>query len=145
MEYTAHQVAKKLGLTVPALHYYEKAGLMPSIKRNNAGHRMYTDENIDWINMLVRLREADIPIRDIRKYVKLLLQGPSTIPGRQKLILQYKKATEEKMMAMQISLKFFDAKSEFYQKILESGQDIPCRDFMEEWEFFKQSQAGNES
>lgn len=144
MEYTAHQVAERLGLTVPALHYYEKAGLLPPVKRNAAGHRVYTGETIDWLNMVVCLREADLPVRDIRKYVELLLQGPDTIPERQKLILQYRKAIEKKMMAMETSLHFFDAKSVFYQKILESGQDIPCRDFTEEWELFKQSQTGGE-
>ncbi|MBW9322064.1 MerR family transcriptional regulator [Enterococcus casseliflavus] len=142
MEYIAHEVAKKIGISVPALHYYEKAGLLPPIERNAAGNRVYSEENIEWLYMIVMMRETGVPIREIRKYTQLLLQGPETIPDRYKLVLQYKQSVEEKIKLMQSSLKWMEAKVAFYQEMMERSQSKPCRSFLEESELFDNRQAG---
>ena len=144
MEYIAHEVAKKLDVTVPTLHYYEKAGLLPPIKRNNAGNRVYTEENIEWLYMIILMREVGVPIREIRSYIQLLLKGSETITQRYQLVTHYKQSVEEKMKAMQNSLKWLDAKVKFYQEILETGDNKPCRTFLEESELFRHRQAGEQ-
>ncbi|EQA3616764.1 TPA: MerR family transcriptional regulator [Listeria innocua] len=141
MEYIAHEVAEKLGITVPTLHYYEKAGLLPSIKRNSVGNRIYTEENIEWLYMIVLMREVGVPIREIRSYIQLLLKGPETIPERYQLVTQYKQSVEEKIKAMQTSLKWLGAKVNFYQEMMDTGENKPCRTFLEESELFRLKQA----
>lgn len=142
MEYIAHEAAKKLGITVPALHYYEKAGLLPPIKRNEAGNRVYTEDNIEWLYMIVLMRETGVPIREIRNYTTLLLRGPDTIPERYELVSQYKQSVEEKIKIMESSLKWLNAKVSFYQEMIATGEQKPCRTFIEESELFKKRQAG---
>ncbi|EHF2868638.1 MerR family transcriptional regulator [Listeria monocytogenes] len=141
MEYIAHEVAEKLGITVPTLHYYEKAGLLPSIKRNSVGNRIYTEENIEWLYMIVLMREVGVPIREIRSYIQLLLKGPETIPERYQLVTQYKQSVEEKMKAMQTSLKWLGAKVNFYQEMMDTGENKLCRTFLEESELFRLKQT----
>lgn len=144
MEYMAHEAARKLDISVPALHYYEKEGLLPPIKRNKAGNRVYTEENMEWLYMIVMMREIGVPIREIRTYVQLLLQGVDTIPERYKLVTQYKQSVEEKIKMMQYSLKWLEAKAGFYKEMIESGRNKPCRTFLEESELFKERQKDEE-
>lgn len=42
MSYTIGEVAKQLGLSVDTIRYYDKAGLMPFVKRDSAGRRQLT-------------------------------------------------------------------------------------------------------
>lgn len=54
MRYSIGQVAQKMGLTAHTLRYYDKEGLLPFVKKNSSGLRMFSDEDIDW---LVVIRE----------------------------------------------------------------------------------------
>lgn len=38
------EAAEQFGLTIYALRYYEKASLMDPVKRNESGHRDYTEK-----------------------------------------------------------------------------------------------------
>jgi DNA-binding transcriptional MerR regulator len=45
-EFTIQQVANATGLTVHAVRYYEKVGLLAPIQRAGNGHRRYSVEDI---------------------------------------------------------------------------------------------------
>ncbi|MFV0394196.1 MAG: MerR family transcriptional regulator [Coprobacillaceae bacterium] len=143
MEYKAHQVASQLGVTVPTLHYYEKAGLLPPIKRDKIKNRVYTEADIEWLFMIICMREIGLSIRDIKQYVELLLEGPETMSKRLEYVKEYKKNVEEKIILMQSSLKLLDAKTAFYQEMLTTSKELSCRDFSEEWDLFKSKQGGD--
>ena len=56
MGYTIKEVAEKLNISQYTLRYYDKEGLIPYLKREKNGIRRYTDEDIDWINMIISLK-----------------------------------------------------------------------------------------
>lgn len=43
MGYSIGQVAKKTGLGVHTLRYYEKEGLLPFVRKSGSGLRIYSD------------------------------------------------------------------------------------------------------
>ena len=45
MGYTVKMVAERTNLSANTLRYYEKEGLLPSIKRTKSGIRHYSDED----------------------------------------------------------------------------------------------------
>lgn len=58
-------LARTLGITPRALRYYEEAGLLtPS--RITSGSRYYDREDVARALVIVRLRELDLPVGDIR-------------------------------------------------------------------------------
>lgn len=75
LAYTAGEVAKKLGLSKDGLRYYEKEGILPPIQRNESGHRTYSERDVEWIFLIRCLRDTDIPINRIKRYVALLMEG----------------------------------------------------------------------
>lgn len=59
------EVAKATGLTVRALHYYEQVGLLEASRRSDAGHRLYSEEDIARLYRIVLLRRLGLPLAEI--------------------------------------------------------------------------------
>src|SRR5699024_367507 len=65
--YYAQDVEKIVGINSSAMRYYEKEGILPIIKRDANGSRMYTDENIEWLRFIKLLRATDMSILNEQK------------------------------------------------------------------------------
>ena len=42
--------------------------------------RRYTEGDLEWIQLITRLRGTGMPIRDVRRYADLVRGGPATRP-----------------------------------------------------------------
>ncbi|WP_180250254.1 MerR family transcriptional regulator [Bacillus toyonensis] len=96
--YTIRDISVKTGLSKATLRYYEKEGLLPFVKRDCHGSRLYNDENVEWIKYILVLRSTGMSISQIKKYVELYHQGNHTIQERKQLILSHKKHVEDEIM-----------------------------------------------
>lgn len=68
--YTTGQFAKMFDIEKSTLHYYDKIGLIsPQIKGDN-NYRYYSWQQFDDITLILTLRELDMPILEIKKYVE---------------------------------------------------------------------------
>lgn len=66
---TIQSFAKRAGISKSALRYYEAEGLLqPS--RSESGYRLYTEEQLDTVQMIQSLRLANIPLIDIQRYLQ---------------------------------------------------------------------------
>lgn len=72
---TIAEAATRAGVSVHALRYYERAGLLTPIERNVSGHRRFTPDDVEWIVVCTRLRATGMPIRRIRAYAELVREG----------------------------------------------------------------------
>lgn len=140
MTYSTSEVAKKLGLSKDTLRYYEKEGLLPPVGRNQYGHRAYTDSDVEWIFLIRCLRDTDMQISKIKKYVNLLMSSESnSIFQRRDILLEHERLIKEKIMSYQNLLQLIEKKVEFYDKSLNSTcpETAKCIDYNEEWEHFR--------
>lgn len=145
MPYTAGEAAKKLGLSKDGLRYYEKEGILPPIGRNVSGHREYSDGDVEWIFLIRRLRDTDMPVRDIKRYVGLLMEGGGeSIPERREILADHKRFLEEKTRSIQNLLLLIDKKLGFYDEALASDDPdaVKCIDYAAEWEHFRSVLGG---
>lgn len=145
MSYTAGEVAAKLGLTKDGLRYYEKEGLLPPIARDESGHRVYSESDIDWVFLIRCLRDTDMPIFKIKQYVSLLMEGGGeSIPERQKILKEHEELLIEKVKVSQDLLFLIGKKLEFYENALsfDDPEAIRCMDYATEWEHFKSILGG---
>jgi DNA-binding transcriptional MerR regulator len=65
MDYTVGELAKRSGLTVRALHHYEKLGLLPPSGRTQAGYRQYTEADVLTLHRILAYRQLGLPLKDI--------------------------------------------------------------------------------
>ncbi|RAT99762.1 MerR family transcriptional regulator [Brevibacillus sp. Leaf182] len=68
---TIQQAAARTGLSVHTLRYYEKMGLMEPIPRGENGHRSYYAHDLEWIDLIARLRTTGMPIAEMQRFVRL--------------------------------------------------------------------------
>ncbi len=83
---TIKQVSEQYGISQDTLRYYEKAGLIPEVTRTSGGIRDYQPEDLGWVELVLCMRNAGLPMNSIAEYRRLYQQGESTIPDRLKLL-----------------------------------------------------------
>lgn len=136
--YKTREVEVLLSLTKHTLRYYEKTGLLPDIRRDQSGNRVYSKDDVAWIYMIRCLRDIDMPIREIKAYIDLLKQGGGTISKRKELILQYQQSVAQKIVKLQKGLVLMDKKLQFYEDMLiKPEEEVSCYSYQEEWNNFK--------
>ncbi len=64
---TVNDVSKLTGLTVRALQYYDKIGLLVPADHSRAGYRLYDDTALEKLGQIMLLRELEFPLKDIKK------------------------------------------------------------------------------
>lgn len=75
MHYTIGQVAKKLGLNIETLYFYDRQGLLSFVKRDQAGSRIFTYDDLEMIMTILHLKNADIPLKEIKKFIDWRMAG----------------------------------------------------------------------
>ena len=97
------------------IRYYDRAGLIPQLRRTSAGHRTFLIEHLRWIGLIDRLRTSGMSIRQIRSYLELALAGDSTIDQRRSLLQEHEQAVLTKITVLQESLAIVRAKLALYE------------------------------
>ncbi|WP_353682044.1 MerR family transcriptional regulator [Thermobacillus sp.] len=60
------EAAERLGISQRAIRFYEKQGLLSPSRQQHNGYRAFGEEDIWRLQTIVALREAGMPIADIR-------------------------------------------------------------------------------
>ena len=134
--YSAKEAAEITGLSTATLRYYEREKPIPQITRTDQKYRQYTDTDIEWIKMIQCMRMANIPIRSIKQYVELLIQGGKTLKQRSDMVQGHIKDIENQITNLQNALNLTQKKLVFYRELIKepSYKEIT---YMEEWKMFK--------
>lgn len=61
------EIAKKTGLSVDAIRFYEKQSLIKSQGRTNGGYREFSQETVELLHFISKCRALDISLPEIKK------------------------------------------------------------------------------
>ena len=61
------QVAKKTGLTVDAIRFYEKTGLLPRPSRTEGGYRRYHEREVADLEFIQKAQQLGFSLNEIRE------------------------------------------------------------------------------
>src|SRR5579862_6716668 len=64
--YQPHEFAQRAGVTIRALHHYDRLGLLKPSGRTRAGYRLYTDHDLVLLEQIVALKFIGFPLNQIR-------------------------------------------------------------------------------
>lgn len=98
--FSIQQVAELTGLSIDTLRYYERIGLLEPIHRASSGHRRYQQKDLDWLGLLINLKETGMPLAQILHFAELRRQGDVTAAERLQLLEQHQCALEEQMQKL---------------------------------------------
>lgn len=65
------QVATATGLSSATIRFYEAEGVLPQPSRSDVGYRGYSDDDLDLIRFVSRLRALEFPLNDVKEIVAL--------------------------------------------------------------------------
>ena len=116
--YTMMQVCRKLDLTYQTLKYYCNEGLVPNVKRDENNRRIFDEHDVNWINDLTCLKKCDFSIKEMKEYLNLCLEGPSTIPIRKEMLKKKRSDLEQYIKQLEESIDYIDWKQNFYDEVL---------------------------
>ena len=133
MVYTVGEMAKVLGVPASTLRYYDKEGLLPFVERSSGGVRLFQEKDFEWLRIIGCLKKAGMSLKDIREYIKLMLQGDDTINERLALFQKQKLVLQAQMEELQQTMDTLDFKCWYYETAKKAGtvdvmQDITLED-----------------
>ena len=67
---TVREVSRRTGVSVRALQYYDRIGLLPPSSRTEAGYRLYDDGALRTLRQILLFRELQFPLSDIRRILR---------------------------------------------------------------------------
>ena len=99
--YTIGDVAARTGISAHTLRYYDKEGLLSFVKRSESGTRLFTKEDFEPLYTITVLKKSGMPIRKIREFMTLYLQGNKTIHDRYVMFNEQRKSLLEQIAELE--------------------------------------------
>ena len=124
MYYTIGQVAKMQHLTISQIRYYDKQGLFPFLQRNEKGDRVFDEEALKYIEMILCLKNTSMPIQKIKQYIDWSMEGESTVLQRLALMKQQETNVLQLMQDTEKNLKKIQQKIAKYENEITSANAI---------------------
>ena len=70
---TVHEVSKLSGVSIRALHHYDRIGLFHPARVTEAGYRLYDDGDLERLQCILLFKELQFPLKEIKDSGKLLI------------------------------------------------------------------------
>lgn len=115
------ELAARTGRGVHAIRWYEAQGLMPGVARDRGGRRVYSDLHLGWLELMDRLRQTGMTIRQMREYTALVKQGRSTLQRRKELLTAHRARVRQTIADWSAALALIEGKIDFYGEWIATG------------------------
>ncbi|MEV8454886.1 MerR family transcriptional regulator [Streptomyces sp. NPDC052095] len=116
------EAARRTGVSVHTLRYYERVGLVVTpIDRTHGGRRRYHQLDLEWITVCTRLRATGMPIKGIRRYAELVAAGRGNEDQRLDLLESHRDQVLAEIDELQENLKLIAHKIDVYRGRLAAG------------------------
>lgn len=117
-KYSVTEAAKISGLSAHTLRYYDDLGLFPFLQRVKGDKRLFSDADMQWVQLIECLRNTGMPISDVKNYVELCLKGNSTLNERLEIVKRQESIMKEQIKEMKKHLKLLQFKKNYYEEQL---------------------------
>ncbi len=67
---TVNEVSRLTGVSVRTLRYYDKIGLLKPSSLSDAGYRLYDDEALERLQLILLYRELQFPLKEIQRILE---------------------------------------------------------------------------
>ena len=116
------QVAERTGLSVHALRFYEREGILADpVRRELNGRRAYSEVDVEWLNLCTMFRASGMPLATIRRYTDLVRQGAGNEEDRLALLREHQQHVTAQIRELTDCLNVIDHKVGVYEDHLARG------------------------
>ncbi len=109
------EIARRTGLSVDTLRFYERAGLLTRpVERDSAGRRVYRGEDEGWLEICTNLRATGMPLSEIKRFADLVRAGAGNEAERLDLLRDHRERVDEQIRRLQKFREVIDYKVAVY-------------------------------
>jgi len=136
--YQPHEFAQRAGVTVRALHHYDRLDLLQPSGRTTAGYRVYTDHDLVRLEQIVALKFIGFPLSQIRELLNRKDLDIVTALREQRRIIAHKREHLDRAIraierAEQVLASGEPSDWEPFRKIIEVIQMQTKKDWMKKY------------
>jgi DNA-binding transcriptional MerR regulator len=124
---TIGELARQTQLSAATLRFYEAAGVLRPIRRAANGHRQFHASDVSWIEFVLKLKAAGMPLADIRRYAELRAAGDATLASRLAMLAQHRLRLAERQAELVACAAVLDHKMGVYQALIDAQPPSPDR------------------
>ena len=144
--YMPHEFAQRAGVTIRALHHYDRLGLLKPSGRTKAGYRVYSDRDFARLEQIVALKFIGFPLFQIRDLLRrkdtdllgALRQQRQILAGKRNHLDRAVRAIEQ---AEEVVSKGGEPDWEPFRKVIEVIQMQTRKDWMKK--YYSEEQLAN--
>lgn len=119
--YSVGEMARRMGIPTSTLRYYDKEGLLPFVERTPGGIRVFGERDYEYLQLIECLKKTGMPLKEIREFVRMTVEGDGTIEARLALFRRRREAVERQIEELQNTLKIIDYKCWYYERAWSEG------------------------
>ena len=112
------QTVELTGFSLDTLRYYERIGLIDPVHRAAGGHRRYTADDLEWLDILRCLRGTGMPIAQMKQFADQVRAGEHTFPERLALLEEHDRTVAGQMAVLQDQRAKIRAKIAYYRGVV---------------------------
>src|SRR3954467_11710606 len=98
--YKIHEFAELAGVTVRALHHYDRLGLLKPTSRTGSSYRLYSDSDLARLEQIVVLKFLGMPLRDIRDLLSEQSSLANALKRQQCVLSEKRRQLDQAIMAI---------------------------------------------
>lgn len=129
--FTITEVSKLYQISTATIRYYEKIGLIRHIPRRDNGNRYFEKQTLEWLEMIVCLRNSGVPVDVLVHYADLVKAGPKTLDEQAELLAAQKQNLENQRNQLSQSIARLNHKINLY----ETGKINDKATYFDEYKF----------
>lgn len=116
------EVTRRTGLSVHALRFYEREGILPDVVERTAhGRRVYRERDVEWIRNCTRFRASGMSVATIRRFAQLVRCGPGNEGERLELLREHQQLVVDRIAELTDCLDVITQKVAVYTEELARG------------------------
>lgn len=125
--YRIGEIARLAGVSVPAVRYYERLGLLPKAPRTSTGNRRYPHEAVERIQFVKRAQSLGLALAEIRELIGLKQRGGTRRCTHVQQLLAAKIAQlDEQRAQLDEFRRTLQALADRCAESLRDGSDLDC-------------------
>ncbi len=126
MRYSISDLARKTGLSIHTLRFYEKEGILRYVERTASGRRVYGEASVACLIGALCLKQAKLTLSQIKEFFDMTKQGDETLLQRLEMLTTARENLEEMRTHINQCLDlvhFFESGGQNALAALETGGD----------------------
>ena len=95
--------------------------MIPEVTRTTGGIRDYQESDLGWVELVICMRKAGLPVEALIEYVKLYQQGDETFEARLQLLSEEREKLEKQKAQIELAVNRLNHKISKYQEAVKTG------------------------